>query len=305
MKATNIFKDKNFIECLKNNTFDEKGKHIKIFNNNDEIIEENLNKVIKIDCSLCWITNIVGISIFKNLKSIDLIYNQIEKLPSEIGKLQNLEELFLSYNEIKKLPSEIGKLKNLKKLNLSDNKIEKLPKEIGELKKLKRLYLSYNNLQSLPKEIWNLENLEELYSRDNKIQEIPKEIFQLKNLKELDFSYNKIEKLPKEIGNLKNLKELNLWYNQLQGLPKEILKLNKLKEIWLHKAFDFNNFKQDPEELRDILEQLKGKNLFSNRSLEYLKEEVYPILKEKIKEKYWITNLKNFKDNLNFDNLNF
>ena len=50
MKATDIFKDKNFINCLKKRTFDEKGKHIEIFDEKNEIIKENINKVIKIIC---------------------------------------------------------------------------------------------------------------------------------------------------------------------------------------------------------------------------------------------------------------
>jgi len=33
MKAADIFKDKNFINCLKSNTFDKKGNRIKIFIN--------------------------------------------------------------------------------------------------------------------------------------------------------------------------------------------------------------------------------------------------------------------------------
>ena len=159
MKATNIFKDKNFIECLKNNTFDEKGKHIKIFNEKDEIIEENINKVIKINCPDYWITSIIGISIFKNLKELYLSNNQIKKLPKEISRLKNLKYLSLFDNQIEELFSKIWNLKKLETLDLSYNKIKKLPKEIGNLKNLKVLNLSYNQIKKLPKEIWNLENL--------------------------------------------------------------------------------------------------------------------------------------------------
>ena len=236
MKATDIFKNKKFIECLKYNTYDDKDNYIKIFDDNNEIIEENVKKVTKIDCPGYWITNIDDISIFINL-----------------------EKLYLNYNNIKELPKEIGNLKNLKELYLGNNQIQKLQKEIFQLENLKELYLVDNWIKEIPKEIWNLKNLEELYLNNN----------------------------------------------NLQWLPIEILKLSKLKWLSLKKAFDLDNLKLKPEELFYILEQLKEKNLFSNLSLDYLEEEVYPILAEKIKKKYKITDLKQIKDNLNLDNLNF
>ena len=259
MKATDIFNDEKFIKCLKKWTFDEKGNRIKIFNRKGEIIEENVDKVIKIDCSDYWITSIEGISIFKNLKKLYLSINKIEKLPKEIWNLKKLEELFLNNNKINELSSEIGKLKKLKILDLSNNQIKKLPEEIWNLKKLEILKLSYNKIKEIPKEIWKLKNLE----------------------------------------------ILNLDWNQLQWLSIKVLGFNKLQQIWLYYAFDLNNLKQDSKNLLDILKKLKDNNVFDDFDLYYLKTKVYPVLAEKIKEKYKITDLKNFKDNFNLDNLTF
>ena len=259
MKAIDIFKDEKFIECLKYNTYNNKDRKTKIFNNKDEIIEENINKITKIICPNCWITNIDGIHIFINLEILRLYNNKIKKIPKEIWKLKNLKIISLINNQIEKLPKEIGKLKNLEILSISNNKIERLPKEISKLKKLEELYLIFN----------------------------------------------KIKELPEGIGKLTNLKGLNLSYNQLQRLPEEILKLNKLQRIWLYKAFDLNNLKQKPKKLLDILKKLKDNNVFDDFDLKYLEEEVYPVLAEKIKRKYKITDLKQIKDNLNLDNLNF
>ena len=256
MKATDIFKDKTFIKCLKNNTYDNKGNYIKIFTEKGEIIEKNINKVVYIDCSNYWITSIEGIYIFKNLETLRL-YN----------------------NKIKQVPKTIDKLKNLKIINLLNNRIEELPKEICNLKFLESIYLSYNQIKKLPKEIWNL-----------------------KNLKVLDLSHNQLQILPKEIGKLENLKKLNLSFNQIQILPKEILKLTMLVKVNLYKAFNLKSLKQNSF---NILQKLEKKNVFGNNSLKYLKKEVYPIFIKKIEEKYQIDNVRQIKDNLNLDNLNF
>jgi len=306
MKGTDIFKDKKFIRCLKKETYNDiKINYIKIFDKNNKIVEENINKVTYIDCHSYWITNINGISIFKNLKILNLSNNQIKKLPKEIKKLENLEEIDLYNNRLQYLPKEIWKLKKLKILNLKNNQLQSLLDKIDELTNLEKLDLSYNRIKEIPKEIWKLKKLKILDVSYNRIEKLPKEINELINLEKLNLSNNKIKEIPEKLGKLINLEGLNLGYNQLQELPKEILKLNKLQRIWLHNAFDLNNLNQKPEELLDIFKKLKDKNILGDNDLEYLEEEIYPVLAEKIKEKYWITNLKQIKDNLNFDNFSF
>ena len=114
MKAKDIFKDEGFIECLKYNTYDNNGKYIKIFNEKNEIIEENVKKVTEINCFNYWIPNIKGISIFRNLKKLYINYCDIKIISEEIGNLINLEVLDLNKNRIENLPKEIENLKNLK-----------------------------------------------------------------------------------------------------------------------------------------------------------------------------------------------
>jgi len=258
-KAIDIFEDENFIECLKYNTYDDKDNRIKVFDKNNEIIKKNIDKITKIDCLGYWIVNIKGISIFKNLKTLNLFANKVKNLPKEISELINLEILNLIANKIKKLPDNIGKLTNLKELHLYWNQIQTLPEEIWKLKNLEILNLSINQLQSLSNEIWRLCKLKKLYLSNNK----------------------------------------------LQRLPIEILKLGKLKSVWLNNAFNLSNLEQAPNELFYILKQLEKKKVLEDDDLEYLEEKVYPILKEKIKEKYRITNLKQIKDNFNLDNFSF
>lgn len=61
------------------------------------------------------------IRFLKNLKTLDLSYNNFTGVPAEIGQLSNLEVLNLSHNKITGLPYELGNLQNLKVLNLSGN----------------------------------------------------------------------------------------------------------------------------------------------------------------------------------------
>jgi len=118
------------------------------------------------------------------------------KLKYNLDELYNLQELNLSFNQIRKIPKEIGQLQNLQELYLSGNIIKEIPKEIGRLNKLQILKLTSNQIKEIPKEIGQLQNLKELSLGSNQIKEIPKEIGQLKNLKELSLFYNKINEIP-------------------------------------------------------------------------------------------------------------
>ena len=61
------------------------------------------------------------IRFLKNLKTLDMSYNQMTGLPAEVGQLSELTELNLSYNQFTGLPYELGNLKKLKILNLTGN----------------------------------------------------------------------------------------------------------------------------------------------------------------------------------------
>ena len=77
---------------------------------------------------------------------LNLRYNELTSLPSEIWQMTNLERLNLGYNELTSLPSEIGQLANLKRLNLGYNKLTSWPAEIGQLTNLERIYLGDKRL---------------------------------------------------------------------------------------------------------------------------------------------------------------
>jgi len=205
MKATDLFKDKNFIECLKRRTFGNKGNYIRILNYKDEIIEENIDKVTYLDCRDYWISTIEGISIFKNLEELNLSINEIEELPKEIGELKKLKRLYLPFNALQSLPKEIGNLENLKVLDLRFNLIKELPSEIGKLQNLEKLDLAENQLQYLSEEILKLDNLRRLtlykaFDLED-LRQDPKELIDiLQKLEEKIGFSNVIEDLKKELN---------------------------------------------------------------------------------------------------------
>ncbi len=81
------------------------------------------------------------------MKRLDLVYNQLETLPPQIGQLKNLEHLDVSFNQLTELPEEIGMLTNLKKLLLFSNHIQTLCYELGFLFNLEVLGVYGNPLE--------------------------------------------------------------------------------------------------------------------------------------------------------------
>lgn len=134
-----------------------------------------------------------------------------------------VEELDLSWNTMRKLSSEIGLLTNLKKLDLSSNHLTTLPTEISKLTKLEILILKNNELSELLPEIKYLQNLKELYIQNNKINSLPDGLDMLKKLKIIDIHNNNITDIPKEIGNMTNLEVLDIKANPIKNIPKEII----------------------------------------------------------------------------------
>ena len=82
----------------------------------------------------------------KNLKHLDIFFNQVNSLPPEIGELPHLQRFNVSCNQLETLPPELGQLTELKYLDLRDNQLTKLPKELKSLTNLVYLDLRGNPL---------------------------------------------------------------------------------------------------------------------------------------------------------------
>ncbi|KIW16792.1 hypothetical protein PV08_03982 [Exophiala spinifera] len=96
---------------------------------------------------LCAISPVLFNPAYHFLKRLDLVYNQLETLPPQIGQLKNLEYLDVSFNALTELPEEIGMLTNLRKLLLFSNQIHTLCYELGFLFNLEVLGVYGNPLE--------------------------------------------------------------------------------------------------------------------------------------------------------------
>jgi Leucine-rich repeat (LRR) protein len=95
----------------------------------------------------------------KNLSSLNLCCNKLERLPESIGGLKNLSSLNLYGNELKRLPEWIGRLKNLSSLSLCCNSnldFDDALRKLSKLKNLSSLDLYGNELKRLPESIKKL-----------------------------------------------------------------------------------------------------------------------------------------------------
>ncbi|KAJ9500554.1 Glucose-repressible alcohol dehydrogenase transcriptional effector [Exophiala xenobiotica] len=96
---------------------------------------------------LCALSPVLFNPAYNFLKRLDLVYNQLETLPPQIGQLKNLEHLDVSFNQLTELPEEIGMLTNLKKLLVFGNHIQTLCYELGFLFNLEMLGVYGNPLE--------------------------------------------------------------------------------------------------------------------------------------------------------------
>jgi len=159
-------------------------------------------------------------------------YN-LSEFPVEILRLKsNLRTLDLSYNKLKRIPGSISEFSQLKQLTLTNNKIIELPEEMGRLKKLETIDCSVNILRSIPSSMSQLVNLRSVTLSHNQLFSFPIQLVTCKHLDLLDLSHNKITKVPEERASLQ-VSELNLNQNQITTLSDSIAQCPRLKVLRL------------------------------------------------------------------------
>jgi len=113
---------------------------------------------------------------FKELKHLKILTignttsvgSRLEKIPN-VFSLKDLKKLNLPYNTITVIPSDIKNLKNLEYLNLQNNYLEKIPEEISVLTKLEYLNLQRNRIDDIiPESLNKLSNLKYIYLDNNR-----------------------------------------------------------------------------------------------------------------------------------------
>lgn len=104
---------------------------------------------------------------WSKLETLILSKNQLRSLPDSICNLTCLRRLYVDSNQLESLPSEMGKLPALEVFSASDNLLETIPDSFLKCISLKRLILISNRLRSLPKGIQYLPKLECIEARGN------------------------------------------------------------------------------------------------------------------------------------------
>ncbi len=130
---------------------------------------------------------------------LDLSNHEITQLPEEIGQLKQLRYLNLGYNQLEVLPGCIRDLTHLEELYLLRNKLSELPVGLEALKKLRVLDLSFNKFKMLPDSFGNFECLEFLDASFCKVERLPISLVQLIGLKHLVLDENPLIFPPQKV----------------------------------------------------------------------------------------------------------
>ena len=198
------------------------GRHLSFHN------FSQLQTLILDENNLVVFPDIRGCSLLQNL---DLSYNNLWHIPSDIGEHKLLQKLNLSFNKISILPPTIGGLRDLQEFIFCDNLIQYLPDEITNCHNLETLCGFKNYIRKLPQDLDKMKNLRILELDDNEIESLPDSICTLSQLTKINLQENFLLSLPQNIGELSNLSELDVSCNQLLSLPSSLSKLCSLKSI--------------------------------------------------------------------------
>lgn len=92
---------------------------------------------------------------------------RLAELHPGVGDLIQLRWLNVSYNKLRSLPSELSRLGRLERLHAGNNEIEVLPLELWALKNLEELWIDNNNFRALPTYLLFLPRLREVLLENN------------------------------------------------------------------------------------------------------------------------------------------
>jgi adenylate cyclase len=188
---------------------------ITLFHKAPEIISLNLSRNLSLNIPKDFIQQCV------NLRKIDFVGNEAERLSNSIASASRLTNLDISHNRLEDLShASLEELQSLVGLNMSHNRLQSLPNAFTRFKSLRSLHIASNRLKEFPTFICDLAALVELDISFNHITSFPLEIGQLSALERLTASNNRLTgSLPPTFSNLTSLKELDLRFNyELQNI---------------------------------------------------------------------------------------
>eukprot|EP00761_Pharyngomonas_kirbyi_P007788 gb/GECH01007799.1/.p1 GENE.gb/GECH01007799.1/~~gb/GECH01007799.1/.p1 ORF type:complete len:614 (+),score=171.24 gb/GECH01007799.1/:1-1842(+) len=139
-------------------------------------------------------------------------------------ELVELTKLDISYNEITEISSQISNLRELKVFMAAQNNISSLPETFFDVLTLTKVDLSHNNISNISSKIGDLTCLEWLSLSHNNISELPSSLLHLRGLCNLDLSNNSLKELPPRFAaSLPYLTTIKLAHNKLIDLPSDLL----------------------------------------------------------------------------------
>lgn len=166
------------------------------------------------------------------MRSLDLSYNKLKRIPDVIGELQNLRHLILNNNQLIELPNELGKLVRLESLVLHDNQLQQLPVTLDQLIALRKFNAARNRLQTFPALSSSAKNLDVVDVSENQISELSENCGAL-YVSELNLNQNQLQKLPAKLNEWPRLKLLRVQHNRIpiEGIPSVLLSDSQLHLI--------------------------------------------------------------------------
>jgi len=162
-----------------------------------------------------------GIESLRNLKDLDLSYNELVRVPEALYKLSSLVRLNLSNNEIMEMSTLMDTWEALEYLNVSRNKLTELPASLCTLMSLRKIYMNSNQIDfaGIPASIGKLQSLEVFSASTNNLEMIPEGVCRCGKLKKLILNSNRLITLPDAIHYLTDLEVLDIRDNPELVMP--------------------------------------------------------------------------------------
>uniref|UniRef100_A0A8C5L066 Leucine-rich repeat-containing protein 40 n=2 Tax=Jaculus jaculus TaxID=51337 RepID=A0A8C5L066_JACJA len=146
------------------------------------------------------------------ITSVNFSKNHLCEVPQRITELkETVSEVNLSFNKLSSLSSELCVLQKLTFLDLRNNYLSSLPEDMESLANLQSVNLSFNRFKVLPEALYRVPALETILISNNQVGSVdPQKMKAMERLATLDLQNNDLLHIPPELGNCVNLRTLLL-----------------------------------------------------------------------------------------------
>lgn len=215
----------------------------------------------------------------------DISSNQFKNLSNLLEGTKNLKWLTLRYLGLKEIPKQVFNLEHLRILDVTGNNLTNIPNDIEKLSKLGGLVVNSNENLTISSELNNLINLR--WTSPSGYDVAWKSY---RGCRVLDLSNKDLTQIPFDISYIDGysdvLKVLDLRNNRLksESFPAFMVQLTGIEEIDLRNNPAIDSIDKLPAPIFGMRGLKKILLSGINRDLEYNKEEISSVRKEKMKE---------------------